>query len=235
MIEAKKSKWFSSLFHVYNKQLLQKSFSNIYISTSDIERNKPTLFIANHSSWWDGLICFHLSQTIIPYDCFAMMSEEGLQSYPFFKKLGGYSISLTSHKELRSSLDYTNKLLQQKKAVWIFPQGEEQHLEKRPLTFQKGAAFIAKQLPELQVVPVTFYYSFGHEPKPNLFITIGSAIDNWRKDNVRQVTAFFEEKVTGQLEVQRHSVIHEQTTDYSVLLNGFTSFAKHKARRRTSS
>ena len=46
------------------------------------------LLIANHSSWWDGLVTFYLNNAVLKTDLYAMMSEQGMKDFPFFNELG---------------------------------------------------------------------------------------------------------------------------------------------------
>lgn len=131
--------------------------------------------MANHSSWWDGMIAVLLSKHQIKHQEFVMMNENGLQNYPFFKFLGAYSINTRKPKEVIQSLSYTTELLKKNNAVWIFPQGEETPLEKRPLHFHSGVGWICKNSShELQLAPVTFSYLFLAEQRPRLYIHLAN-------------------------------------------------------------
>ncbi|GAE27765.1 phospholipid/glycerol acyltransferase [Halalkalibacter wakoensis JCM 9140] len=221
MIIAKKSIIFQKAFHLYNVRLLKKSFYSIYLYEQErFQPDRPVLFLLNHSSWWDGLVSYFLSQSIISSDSYVMMSEEGLTKYPFFRKLGAYSVTRQTISGLKQSLTYTETLLKGNKSIWMFPQGEEQHLEKRPLHFQEGAAFLAKRLTDLTVVPITYYYSFGHEQQPDLYIQIGSAIRYSQDSSRKQLTSVFETTVTNQLNKQRGCIIDKKIGHYSVILHG---------------
>ncbi len=230
MIEAKKSPFFSKLFNLYNQRLLKKSFHRVYLKHAhSTPTDHPTLFIANHSSWWDGLLVLSLTQTVVNNDCYAMMSEAGLKSFPFFRKLGGYSINKDNPKDVIHSLAYTKRLLEQSKGVWIFPQGQEEHLEKSPLLFQPGVARIIQQVPSVTVVPVTFYYTFRHHQRPEVFITIGDNVSPTTLQNIssrKDLTTFLEKVVTEQLTKQKHDIILEALNDYKVILHGKKSISQ---------
>ncbi|WP_216830481.1 lysophospholipid acyltransferase family protein [Alkalihalobacterium elongatum] len=222
MIKAKKSPVFETLFHQYNKNLLSKSFSQIKLRNDSIfNSTKPTLFLLNHSSWWDGLISFHLAKTLFSIDSYAMMEDKGLVAYPFFKRLGAFSIQLQSVKEIVASLRYAEQLLSQNKGVWMFPQGQEEHLEKRPLSFKNGAAYLIEKVPTIQVVPITYYYTFSGQQLPYLYIHVGrNLVFSGKTSSRKQLTTMLEAIVTKQLDQQRHDVIHHLTDQYNVLLTG---------------
>ncbi|UZW65126.1 lysophospholipid acyltransferase family protein [Priestia flexa] len=141
MIYPEKDKRFERVLQLFVHYQLKKQFYRIYIDMEEVENNKPALFIANHSSWWDSLISFYVNRVLLKHDSYAMMSEEGMKSFPFFKKIGAFSVNQASPKHIMKSLLYARELLREKKGVWIFPQGKEEHLEKRPLQFSDGTIF----------------------------------------------------------------------------------------------
>ena len=222
MIEAQKNKRFRQLFHLYNKHwLLRRSFYSIHVCGSFPRTNQPLLILSNHSNWWDGLVSYYLTETLCQHDSYAMMSEEGLRQFPFFRKIGAFSVQKNHPRSVLASLRYAASLLEQKKAVWIFPQGEEKHLDFRPLSFQQGAAYLLEKRPETVVVPLTYYYTFLHQQKPELYIKIGSSIQPSNKPMTRQEqTSVLEQIMTAQLDEQKKEIIDEQFAGYRPLLSG---------------
>lgn len=209
MIEAKKNRAFEWMFSLYNTWLLRTSFHRLYVRGHVVRT--PALYVANHSSWWDGLMAFQLSRFVFQQNSYAMMSEEGLEQYPFFRKLGGFSVNRTQRKEVVKSLDYAISLLRDGKSVWMFPQGEEQHIEKRPLQFFTGAVYVAERA-NVPIVPLAFYHSFRHHRKPEWFIHIGEPlrICDVSGSNRKEKTAELERICTAQLDDVRRLVITEQ-------------------------
>lgn len=69
MFEAKKSKVAAWMFHLVQQRLLNRYFHKIWLAIEE-PLPKNALFIANHSSWWDGLIFFQLEkrQKVPPID-----------------------------------------------------------------------------------------------------------------------------------------------------------------------
>ncbi|MDQ0205755.1 lysophospholipid acyltransferase family protein [Alkalicoccobacillus murimartini] len=222
MIKAKKDQIFSRAFHLYNTYwLLKRSFSTIYLKGS-FNQDSSALVLVNHSSWWDGLVTFYLTETICPFDSYAMMSEEGMKKFPFFRRIGAFSVNAASSRSVIETLHYSTNLLANQKAVWMFPQGAEQPLEKRPLEFQSGSAYLSLKVPSTPVYIVTYYYTMSHEQKPRLYIEISSPIDPADLSNqTRQdVTTMLETKMTHQLEQQRTSIATSSLSGYSELLSG---------------
>ena len=175
MLKAKKSKVAAWMFHLVQQQLLKQYFSKVVVfSEEPIQSN--ALFIANHSSWWDGLLFFQLEKRCILPPIYMMTHEEGMKKVPIFKWHGAFSINPKSPKHVMHSLRYAQNLLENHKSVAIFPQGAEYHQEARPILFQHGAAHIAMKCPTVPVFPVTIYYSFRHTKKYEAWIYIGRSI-----------------------------------------------------------
>lgn len=224
MIKANKKNWFFSLFQTYTKYwLFKRSFSSIHIRIDqEYDLAKPLLLMANHSSWWDGMVAVLLSKHQIKHQDYIMMSEDGLTKYPFFKYLGAFSVNTANPKSVLQSLAYTAELLEKKQAVWIFPQGEETPLEKRPLDFNSGVGWISKHSSsELQLAPVTFSYSFMAEQRPRLYIHLGKTMKNtFFEEDKRNITALIETTLTQQLDQQRQQLIEQNFSSYQPLLEG---------------
>lgn len=220
MIPAKKNKYFDFVFTIYLKRLLKSSFDKVYWHSKIDIPASPVLFIANHSSWWDGLLFHHLSRTVIKHDLYMMMHESGLKQYPFFRRLGAFSVNRTHPKDILRSLQYAEQLLQDGETVCLFPQGDEFHIEKRPLQFQTGATYLVERHPEIAIVPLSFYYSFGHNKKPEVWIQAGRPLydadlfGNQRKDK----TQALEQICTLQLDELKGRVVHEQHALFSNLI-----------------
>ncbi|WP_078391296.1 lysophospholipid acyltransferase family protein [Shouchella patagoniensis] len=117
------------MFHLYvSYWLCKRSFSSIHVHyEGDYDLKKPLLLLANHSSWRDGMIALFLSKRFIKHDEYVMMNETGLKQFPFFSHVGAYSVQPQKPKDVLTSLTYTVSLLQQGKAVWLFPQGKKCH------------------------------------------------------------------------------------------------------------
>lgn len=223
MITAKKSRSFSKGFHLYNTYwLLKRSFSSIYIKGSFSKRDTSALILVNHSSWWDGLVTFFLTQTACHLESYAMMSEAGIKDFPFFRRIGAFSVDVTKPRSVIETLSYSTDLLINKKAVWMFPQGSEQPLEKRPLHFQPGSAYLALKAPHVPIYIVTYYYILLHEQKPRLYIEISSPInpDDYTTQTRKEVNNMLERKMTEQLDQQRLAIANSALSDYSLLLSG---------------
>jgi hypothetical protein len=94
--------------------------------------------------------------------------------------------------------------------VWLFPQGKIEHLEKRPLQFFSGVSYMLQQCPQAVVKPVTLYYSFGKEQKPEASIYFGKPISaDWTTLERKAVTAMLQTKLEQQLDTHRAWYVEE--------------------------
>ncbi len=219
MIKAKKSALFETGFNLYLTPLIRSSFSLLLGEGVKKIPKKPALFIANHSSWWDGLVFFYLNRTVWRHDIHMMMHEEGLKKHSYFRYLGAFSVNRQKPKDIVLSLQYAENLLKQGKSVVLFPQGDEFHLETRPLAFLAGAAYLMENCPDVPVVPLSFYYSFGHQQKPELWIRQHAAISTDKIAHLtrKEKTAFLEKLSTEQLDSLKKTVISEDSLAFQSL------------------
>lgn len=220
MIEAKKNNLFEKGFAVYLFPLMRRSFSHFLGQNIREIPQQPAVFIANHSSWWDGLLFFFLNRTVWKHDIHMMMHEKNLKKYKFFRYLGAFSIDKQKPKDIIRSLQYAEELLKQGKSVVLFPQGDEFHQEIRPLAFNNGIGYMLEKHPEVSVIPITFYYSFRHEQKPEVWIHQGPSlpIEEIPGTSRKEKSGFLQQFLTDQLDELKQNVIAENAATFKDLL-----------------
>ncbi|WP_281887244.1 lysophospholipid acyltransferase family protein [Paenibacillus sp. YYML68] len=233
MIQANKSASFEALFSTYNRLLLRRSFSEVSVRLHpEVHTELPTLYVANHSSWWDGLIAFQANRCLIHQDAYVMMSEQGLRQFRFFRKLGAFSIDRSSASGVRTSLAYCEELLRRPKAaLWLFPQGDIRHQDVRPLGFLPGVGFLLDRLPAVQLVPITISYDFLLDQRPHVFVEFGAPLKLDALPLTRnERTAAIEAAVTCQLDQLKRSIIDGQLTGFTRLAGGASSISEQFTR-----
>ncbi|SEN45375.1 1-acyl-sn-glycerol-3-phosphate acyltransferase [Amphibacillus marinus] len=209
MITANKSANFEKWFFRYLKYyLIKRQFSTVmYEGDVDTTTELPILYIANHSSWWDGLFLFYVTYVASDQEHFAMMDQNGLEKYPFFRKLGAFSVNRDKVKDLVKTFHYLYQLLDQGHRVWLFPQGNVTHQDKLPYQLQSGLGRIIQRYPSLCLKPVTFHYYFAEEQKPKLHIEFGQEQLLQGADRKRKEwSAYLAQILTTQYEHQREKV-----------------------------
>jgi 1-acyl-sn-glycerol-3-phosphate acyltransferase len=225
MLEANKSRWAENLFAVYNQNLLRRRFHSFQVSGLRLlleNKKAPTIIYANHSSWWDGLIAFHIARRT-KSDSFIMMEEKQLADLFVFQKLGAFSVIRENSREAKRSIDYAVKILSDKPSrnLWIFPQGEILPNDTRPLEFYNGLAYIIKKIENCRIINISIRYEFLGAFKPDIFVKIDESppIDSVLKtDKKKSISKLLAEQLTANLDRLKTAIINNQTADYQNII-----------------
>lgn len=226
MITAKKSKLFDALFHRYNHWLLWQHFATVRVAGSEhltaVDRSLPVIGFGNHSSWWDGLIIYYLSHTLLDADVYLMMEEKQLARYRFFSRVGAFSVQREDASRAAVSLRYAARLLEQpNRWLWIYPQGSMQPNDHRPLRFFPGAAMIARLTGKsVYLIPFAHRYEFLDEEQPDAFVRFGQPVIPQQPLDIEQTTQAMQHAVTNLLEQLRSEIAAGELNDYQVLFRG---------------
>lgn len=182
MIKADHKKWAEFVFDTYLNRLLKKSFYDFRIINQlpNIDPSKSLVMAPNHFSWWDGFFVYWLNKKVLNKKLYVMMLEEQLKRYWFFKKLGCYSIDLNDSKKMITSLKYTLDLIQNAdNAITMYPQGEIQSYEQRPIQLKGGIDFIAKKSKiNFQIIPIAFKIHYTNERLPIIYTRFGKLLNS---------------------------------------------------------
>jgi 1-acyl-sn-glycerol-3-phosphate acyltransferase len=136
-------------------------------------RALPTLFVANHSNWWDGFLAFLVSRTL-DLRFRILMEARHLARYRFFLRIGARPLHREPARAAWADLIAAAAELQAETGLWIFPQGERRPAGERPLRCERGAAQLARAYGgPLRVCPVAFRYAFVGEQRPEAFVLLG--------------------------------------------------------------
>ncbi len=232
MITARKIQAFSRVFGLYSTALLKKNFDRIMIggesSLPSPAAQIPTIFFANHSSWWDAILPFYLSVGRWGHDSYAMMDELQLKKYFVFRWIGTFSVDRIHPRESARSIDYAAHLLRgTSRSLWIYPQGELLPNDTRPLALFRGVEHIAQRIGTVNLVPVAFRYEFLHEQRPTIFIRIGGPVCHRTGDfsPAGSLTRILTMRLTAELDALRSSVITGETGEYFSVLQGRRSMS----------
>jgi chlorobactene lauroyltransferase len=225
VIPARKNPLFEQLFLWYSKRLLLRHFHALRVNGAEslrgLDRSRPIIFCPNHSSWWDGILPLVLSHESAGCRSFGMMEEKQLVRYPFFRRIGVFSVVRESPRQSVESMRYAASLFDRPNtALWIFPQGVLEPQDARPLRLEQGAARIAAMAGGAQFVPVAFRFEFLREQRPDCFVWFG---DPWTPDttlNAREVTAGLEARLTALVDRLRLRVIEGNVDGFAPLIPG---------------
>lgn len=175
MLKPKQNFLITGFFDVYIPYIIKRHFYKVEFTKPGFDATKSVLFIANHFSWWDGFLLYHLSKVFLKKDFHAMVIEETMQQVSFFKYLGGFSVAKNS-RQMLESLDYAAALLDEpKNMVVIFPQGKLYSNFVDDISFEKGVVHIAaKAKAKFQYIfAATFVENFEHKkPTAHIYLKV---------------------------------------------------------------
>jgi 1-acyl-sn-glycerol-3-phosphate acyltransferase len=143
------------------------------------DRAVPTLFVSNHTNWWDGFFSFLLTREL-GMTCHVLMEALHLNRYKAFKSIGTLPVRRDSLKGAYADLETAGKSLRPNVGLWIYPQGQRRPAAAPIENLERGAAHLAtRHGGPLRICPVAFRYAFLSEQLPEAFALIG---DPWLHD-----------------------------------------------------
>ena len=143
----------------------------------------PTLFVANHTNWWDGFLAFLVTRRL-GLDFQVLMEARHLARYRTFLRIGALPIRRDRAREAYADLTAAAGYLRPGVGFWIFPQGERRPPGEPVENCGKGAAHLAAgHTGALRICPVAFRYAFLGEQLPEAFVMVGEA---WTPDAIER-------------------------------------------------
>jgi 1-acyl-sn-glycerol-3-phosphate acyltransferase len=138
MIRPQKNSLIHWFFHHYILWIVRRNFYGVKFEPVTIAKDKAILLLANHFSWWDGFLMYHLNHQLLGKKFHVMILEDTARQVSFFKYMGAFSVNKNS-KDMMASLDYAAGLLNDpQNMVLIFPQGKLYSNFTGQVIFQKG-------------------------------------------------------------------------------------------------
>ncbi|MBA2628392.1 MAG: 1-acyl-sn-glycerol-3-phosphate acyltransferase, partial [Gemmatimonadales bacterium] len=133
----------------------------------------PTIFVANHSNWWDGFLAY-LTTRALGLRFQIMMEARNLARYRAFLRVGAVPLRRTSARGAYEDLEAARRYVVPGAAMWIFPQGERSPASARPVNCERGVAHIALGMDRpVRICPVAFRYGYVGEQLPEAFVLVG--------------------------------------------------------------
>jgi 1-acyl-sn-glycerol-3-phosphate acyltransferase len=156
------AKW---IFKVYVKWLVNKQFHQLLFNTIEVDKNKSVLLIANHFSFWDGLILYCLNARLFKKKFHVMILHDTAKRIGGLRYGGAFSVNKGS-RDVIKSLDYAVQLLSDPgNLVLMFPQGKLFPNFVEHINFEKGITkLIEKAGNKYQIIfAATFIQYFQHK------------------------------------------------------------------------
>jgi chlorobactene lauroyltransferase len=212
---------------------VKKAFSKSYIAGyENVEACLPhrtgasVVMYCTHGSWWDAAVVMMLSLRVMHIRSFGMMEYKQLVRYPFFRRIGLFSVVREDPRSALESLQYAASQLQQSpNTLWMFPQGTLRHQDMRPLGFEPGLGILARSVPSAMLCPVSIRYDGVFEQRPELRIQFGTPHSPASRD-VRETSLDCETRLTSLANETRASAIANSLDGWQLLHRGPLSMEK---------
>lgn len=229
MLEAKKNRFLEILLAGANRRMIRRQFWAHHLRGTPIETNLdrtlPTIFFANHSSWWDGFVAFHLAHDLWKLDGILMMEEEQLVKYPFFRWIGAFGIRRTG-AEVEAMIRYAaGELRDRGRILWMFPQGVLLPNGLRPVELRPGIAHIARSVGRVQIVPVAHRYEYLKEERAEIFTSVGPirTVAPEEKADPDELTRQLQDLLSAELDRLQEDIHRNRREEFRTTLRGRSS------------
>jgi 1-acyl-sn-glycerol-3-phosphate acyltransferase len=194
MIYPKNNKLIFYVMHFYVKWLAHRHFKEILFNTIETDKNRAILLIANHYSFWDGIILHIVNTRLLKKKMHIMVLEESFATQPFFKYAGMFSVRKNSRDVLRS-LDYAAGLLNDpQNLVVIYPQGKLYTNFVSHINFEKGVLRIIKQsAANFQLVFAAAFIQYFKHLKPTATVYLKTENVNYAGKTITELQTAYQQ------------------------------------------
>ena len=136
----------------------------------------PLVVYANHSSWWDPMVCVLMAGVLLPERRhYAPMDAAALARYPILRKIGIFPVEMATARGAAQFLRTSQVILEGGGVVWITPQGRFADV-REPLTLKPGLGALAARVPGVTLLPLAIEYTFWDERLPETLLRCGELL-----------------------------------------------------------
>jgi 1-acyl-sn-glycerol-3-phosphate acyltransferase len=221
----------------YVRRIARRHFAAVRWTGAEPEhwnRALATLFVANHTNWWDGFLALLVTRAL-GLDTFVLMDAGQLARYPVFGRVGALPLRRGSAATAHADLVAAARVLRRGAGLWIFPQGDRRPAGAPLGTLRHGAAELARRAPApLQLCPVALRYVFVGEQLPDAFVRVGTpwTVAPAERPRRRPLTAVIADRLAGTLGTLDAALAAEDFAGFAPLVSGRLSVNKRMDRVR---
>lgn len=217
--------WIRSIFLKLSRGALLACLEQVYVrqhETLPDAEGGPVILYANHVCCWDGHLALQLTESLLKRSTHIMTADKTMKRYPFLTWVGCFSVEKDNPFAVRRSLNHAVSILKHEPncGLWIFPQGEYDWNNLRPLGFHSGLAHIIRQVPHATVVPVAFQYEMLRSPRQRAFVSMGAAriMENAGNIHRRFLTEKLELALTEELDQLEKDLLAGRSESFQTFL-----------------
>lgn len=177
----------------------------------------PLIVYANHGSWWDPMVAFHLADRLMPgREHYAPMDAEALERYGMLKRLGVFGVEMGSARGAVQFLRTGEAVLAAGGVLWVTPQGKFVDARVRPLEFKAGLAALAARV-GCTVLPLAIEYTFWDERTPECLLQFGESV---KVERGQALDGVLEAALLGAMEELKEAAVGRDAGAFETLSSG---------------
>ena len=237
MLKVRRSWAYTRWFGWYSRRQFRHHFHSFRVQMPpelpEMELDIPVIFYGNHAYWWDGFWSQLCTERWFRQNLYIIIEYTQLVKHQFFTRLGAFSIDRSNARSAIETLNYAAECLTtpsaRQNALWIFPQGQIEHVDKRPLLFFRGTAGIVERVlktrESIYLVSVVSRIEYLEEQKPELFLSFGSPkmLKKTEWSGLDSLTAFMQRATESHLDMVKQAVVERRLDGFEVIIRGSES------------
>ncbi|HLL90503.1 MAG TPA: lysophospholipid acyltransferase family protein, partial [Tepidisphaeraceae bacterium] len=179
MLPAKPNALVQMWFDAWCRRALRAHFNRVHVyadpAAQAFDPAVSHLYVANHASFWDGIVLNYWLRHRRRQRAYVMVDARQVAEHPFFRRIGGFSVDRGNPRDGLRAVRHAADLLNATPcAVVVFPQGQIQPADARPLSFEHGVSRIIERAPLARVVTVALRYEFWLEQRAEAMLSIAA-------------------------------------------------------------
>ena len=237
MLTVRRSRAYTRWFSWYSRRQFKRHFHAVRVSipleTLDMQLHYPVIFYCNHAYWWDGFWSQLCTEEFFRQNLYIIIEYQQLVRHRFFTRLGAFSIDRSRPRSAVRTLEYAAERLIEKSskqnALWVFPQGTIEHVDKQPLRFYNGtSSIVSRVLGEsegIYLVSVVSRIEYLDDQRPDLFLSfnVPELVGETGYTGQKNLTKHMQDRTIDHLSVLKEKIIAGDTNDFQLLVKGAES------------
>ena len=237
MLTVRRSRACTRWFSWYSRRQFKRHFHAVRVSvppeTLDMELHYPVVFYCNHAYWWDGFWSQLCTEEFFRQNLYIIIEYQQLVKHRFFTRLGAFSIDRSRPRSAVRTIEYAAERLMEKShkqnALWVFPQGMIEHVDKQPLRFLNGTSFIVSRVLQetnrVYLVSVVSRIEYLDDQRPDLFLSfkVPELVGKADYSDHKTLTKHMQDATVDHLSFLKEKIIAKETNDFQLLVKGTES------------
>lgn len=189
--------------HQYVKFLVRTKFQQLIFNTIEIDKNKSVLLLANHFSFWDGLILHFVNDKLFRKNFHFMVNKDTAYKLHYLQYGGAFSINKNS-RQIFESLHYAASLLDNpNNLVLLFPQGKLFSNFVEDVRFEKGVLRVMKQAAgKFQLVFASTFIQFYKHRKQSINVYLKSETASYADKSISELKEAYQQHYNAAKKLQ---------------------------------